>query len=516
MKNESLGESKDSLARVFRWDFFSFLIFLTVLLFQFSAWHRFPLFLDDYYHLSVLRGFSEAGGWVGEAFWEYAPVGRPHLYPPLWHILEWLLHSLGADLISVARLSNVLVYPFFLGSAWLLIRRQAGPRMAFWASFFLLSSESLYLAVINNIPFTLAFCFGLLAFYALLKDRPVSSCLALTAAFYTHSLMPWLFLGALLLWGALEKRRDVWKAVFAAFVLSLPILAHQARFLSFVRLVKPLDFYYLSFDPLLMLGALAGFWLSARRAGIFRFFRLLAGIFLFLMVTHRSRLLSGHGIVFFSFFAAAFVDFIWSKISVKVRPAALIAMVLIFQVFGPKISWDPEGSRARWTWADTPVMYWMGREPARAGIKAETIYYPKWIDECARLVVERSDPDDILYSNYDYGGGLVAVLAGRATSSAMLSEVRPFRDFDQIASAHWVLWFKDADGLSADALESVRRAYDLRKTDETEIAVLLSNPQASEKRSIKAARVPFVVCLAFLLAGAAAIFLEGWLWKRAR
>src|SRR5512136_318206 len=85
------------------WDFYSCVIFFIAIFFQVLQWPRLPLFIDCYYHLSVAQGFSDAGGWVGRAFWEYAPYGRPHLYPPFFHILELFLYKSGLDFITIAR-----------------------------------------------------------------------------------------------------------------------------------------------------------------------------------------------------------------------------------------------------------------------------------------------------------------------------------------------------------------------------------------------------------------------------
>ncbi|MFA6356758.1 MAG: hypothetical protein WCY23_06595, partial [Candidatus Omnitrophota bacterium] len=69
---------------------------------------RFPFFLDIYYHLNVMRGFDAAGGIVGRAFWELAPIGQPLLYPPIFHLLLLALYKTGIGILAVARLASVL------------------------------------------------------------------------------------------------------------------------------------------------------------------------------------------------------------------------------------------------------------------------------------------------------------------------------------------------------------------------------------------------------------------------
>ena len=57
----------------------------------------FPIFQDIYYHLAVARSFLQAGGVSTVDFLQYAPFGRPNLYPPLYHV------ALSAPLSSGSR-----------------------------------------------------------------------------------------------------------------------------------------------------------------------------------------------------------------------------------------------------------------------------------------------------------------------------------------------------------------------------------------------------------------------------
>ncbi|MDD5020158.1 MAG: glycosyltransferase family 39 protein [Candidatus Omnitrophica bacterium] len=494
-----------------RWDFYAGLIFLSVMMFQAASWYRFPLFLDDYYHLAVVQGFRDAGGWVGQAFWEYAPAGRPHLYPPLLHIIQLSVYYLGADLIAIARLSNVVVYPFFLFVCWFVARRIVGARPAFWLAFLLTSSESLYLAVINNIPFTLAFCFGLWSYLALDKGRWAAAAAALGLSFYTHNLVPWLFLTAYIVYAFFErdKRAIVGRAVVGALFLSFPLLVHQARYISYVRMVRLMDFYYVRFHLGLMAVAVPGIWSSLRRKGLCRFLLVLGAVFLCLTVTHRSRLFSGHGLFFLCFFGAMALDRFWELLphGDRSRKAVCAAvLIFIFHILGAHIVWDPVARKVSHVVGDTPVLYWLGRPQEAAGIKAETIFYPKWIMQCVRMVTDRTERGDILFSNYNYAGGMVAVLSHRATSCAMLPEVRPFRDDDPVAGARWILWFKDASGALPPDMGLLAVTYALEPVEETEIAILWKRGAVVQQERVVASKFPFGICLAFVmgLLGAAA------------
>lgn len=137
------------------------------------------------------------------------------------------------------------------------------------------------------------------------------------------------------------------------------------------------------------------------------------------------------------------------------------------------------------------------------GIYAEkggTFYYPGLIDEAVRTVQQNSSQDDILFSNYNYGGGIISALSHRATSGAMLLEVLPFQDLDALKAARFVLWFKDPEGIFPPGLSDAIRHYGLKKAAETQLVYLYANEGSTFKKKVVRARVPFGVCV-LILAG---------------
>src|SRR6185436_3212168 len=79
-----------------------------------SWWPLLPWFVDLYYHMNVLEGFRQAGGVALHDFWEFAPAGRPHLYPPALHVALLSFDWLPMGVITRARLASVLPYPALL------------------------------------------------------------------------------------------------------------------------------------------------------------------------------------------------------------------------------------------------------------------------------------------------------------------------------------------------------------------------------------------------------------------
>ena len=62
-----------------------------------ASWHLYPVFIDTYYHMAVIEGFSQAGGITTRAFWEMAPGGRVHIYPPSLHVIGYFFYLLGVS-----------------------------------------------------------------------------------------------------------------------------------------------------------------------------------------------------------------------------------------------------------------------------------------------------------------------------------------------------------------------------------------------------------------------------------
>jgi hypothetical protein len=490
---------KKPILSVSRWDSYAVCIVLVTLLLQALNWRRFPYFIDCYYHLSVMRGFADAGGWVGVSFWEYAPFGRPHLYPPLFHILELMVFKLGFSVITVARFFDVMVYPCFLFSCWKVIRDLFSKESAFFTLMLLVSSRPLYLSVINNIPFTLAFLSGFLAFYCLEKKKTVSAAVCLALSFYAHGLMSWLVFGALFLYGLMrtEKRRAAFIACFWSCVLASPLLYHQTKYFLFAHPTRVLEFFYVHAPGVLYLLAALGCGIAVRRGGRFFYFCALTAMMSVLWMTNRDRFFSGLGLVPLSFLAALVLETTARRIfSVSRRSGAFLFLLGSFLLFfwaTPVVVSTPAQKRPH-----VVIDSWLWNSQSRgAGVhedKGRTFYRPDFIDEIVRFVEKVSRPEDIFYVNYNYGGGMIAALADRATSAAMLHEVLPFDFIDPVAQARFVLLFKDPDtDLPSEAPRIVER-YGLKKAGETQLALLYVNENCPyRKRSVSAA-VPWKAC----------------------
>ena len=95
-----------------------------------ASWRLYPLFIDTYYHMGVIEGFSQAGGITTRAFWELAPGGRVHIYPPALHVIGYFFALAGVTPRTFITLVSATCYAGCLLTTWIWLRRIIGARGA--------------------------------------------------------------------------------------------------------------------------------------------------------------------------------------------------------------------------------------------------------------------------------------------------------------------------------------------------------------------------------------------------
>jgi len=488
-----------------RWEFYGVVFFLSWVLLLVPSWPRLPYFMDAYYHLSVMRGFLDAGGWVGSAFWEAAPVGRPHLYPPLYHFFGCGLLGLGLPVLFVARLLEFLIYPLFLFVFWRGARRLSTDRTAFLFLLLLAANVPLYVYVINNGPFTLALLFGFGAALLHRQGRWQGAAVLLAAAFYTHTLMAALSAGAFLCGVTLEDRKGLRRAMVSFLLgtaLAAPLWVHQWTYRSFFLAHRAQEFYSAQMSlPLYLLAAL-GVFVCMRPGKGGRYFAVLYAALAVLWGMNRDRFLSGQGLVPLCFFAASALDFAWDRSASRSRPGRWgfwLFIAFLFFMVTPELASSASRPSARLE-VSSPLREIGGVEGV-VGIKGKTLYHPRFVRELVEAVRAKTGPADILYSNFPYAGGMVAVLAHRATSSVMLPEVLSWTSFDAKRAARWLIWFKDPSREPGMYLDDFLLSSGLVPAGETELAWIFENPRVPAGRRVRTAALGWPLIHAFAFAG---------------
>jgi hypothetical protein len=201
-------------------------------------WSKFPVHADSFYHMGVTSGYASAGGISLHSFWEYAPVGRAQLYPPLLHVLMFALTKMGLSIITVGRLVSFAAFPLIVLSSWYGMRRLFSSKAAFYSTVLLSSVYLLFWHSAVESAASLTLILTPLVFVAVEKDRKVAAAILLALALYSHLVLGHLIAFGLLIYAV--HRRKMFKEIFlvlaGAYLLWLPWGIHilvNYRSLSF-------------------------------------------------------------------------------------------------------------------------------------------------------------------------------------------------------------------------------------------------------------------------------------------
>jgi hypothetical protein len=191
------------------------------------SWSMYPLFIDTYYHMGVIEGFVQAGGITTRAFWELAPSGRVHIYPPSLHVIGYFLSLIGISPRTYITLVSAFCYVGCLLTTWLWLRKIIGARSALFALILLCGPYSFFWtqAVFNAVAGVLIL--APLAFLALETEHFLACGVINFIAITMHPIG--LFLPPALVINTLLRRKKLMAGLLAAslpVVLYGPWLAH--------------------------------------------------------------------------------------------------------------------------------------------------------------------------------------------------------------------------------------------------------------------------------------------------
>ena len=219
---------KAAILNWWRWrdvfDILAVLFMLLCLTLVLANLSMFPVFIDIPYHMAVTRGFREAGGVVTWDFWDAAPAGRPHIYPPLLHVGMSMFEDAGLSAETTATLVCVLMFPLVLLSMWWAMRKLFGPRAAFCSLILAAVPYTFFYQAGITIAASLVLVLTPLVFLTLEEGRKVASALLLAMCLYSHLVLG--HLAALALFIYMLHRREYWKRItgvlVAAYLFYLP------------------------------------------------------------------------------------------------------------------------------------------------------------------------------------------------------------------------------------------------------------------------------------------------------
>jgi hypothetical protein len=525
---------KDRLINISRWDYYSLSIVLLVTVIQILRWRTLPIFIDIYYHLLTAQGFKEAGGWVHSCFWEFAPIGRPQLYPPLLHILLSLLLKLGIPFMIIGKLVQCAIYPVMLFVIWYVIREVFDRRQAFFTILLMFGSYTFYLTAINTSAASLSLIFCFLSLLFLERRRVVVSSLFLATSFYTHGYTSWIFLIAFILYGLLNKTKIAYiiKTVLITLCLASPFIAfqwmHRGYFIFQNNIVEN---YYIELDlfnwVLFLFGLIACIKNRSR-------YSLLIAVFISTMLLLWSgnifRYLSFYGIISVILMNSVVLRQLCDSSDKSRRLIYLSVIILVCFILSPTINIDLSQKKmsrvskeflsdAQGTNIDKKNIasldffdsnlanfaFYCSKPNIRNN--ETSIYFSDLFKDVKDAIIANSSMDDIVYYNVPVLGGIISLLSQRVSSSAMLSEVGPYYDFDKVYVSKLVVWYKDPDELDKEPYYLIDK-YNLSKISDTKVAFVYENQDCHFKKQKLSATISYRMLFVVILLASFAVWLS--------
>jgi len=488
-----------------KWNFYSKLAIAVYCLLQVLRFPIFPQFIDIYYHLHTAWGFIQAGGYSGWDFWEYAPVGRPHIYPPLFHLILTLFIKLGAGKIILAKALEAGMPVVFLCTLWRIVRKNYGERLAFFVILVAGSSFSFYLSLINHLPATLAVILGFLAFDQLFRNKPIRAVILLALCFYTHIGISCFFGTAFFIYALISRdhRKRAAAVLAASIILSLPMLYKELSTLRFINSLTPNESNFCEFKIIEYALAIFGLLviLKRHRAKYAFFLSLFAASLLLLIYPYRY--FSAQGYLPIILLAAVCLNFLYEaagggKVYLKYLALALAASVLFIS---PTLLFEKTLGAQKTTHkvycfdsALVDMFFPLSHERAAS----RSLWFPEIYLPMAGIIKENTQGADIIYSSSDIVGVCLAGASGRACANALLPEVAPLRKIDPIKSSKIIIALKDD---SPKMLGQIVKNYGLNKIGENKLFILYNNSSCNAKMEAKKASVPFslIIFIGFLV-----------------
>lgn len=478
-----------------RFDLVSIGLLLFITIISLMRFNYLPQFVDAYYHLSVANGFISSSGWVGWAWWDFAPLGRPHLYPPLYHLLLVFLQKLSLSGFNSIRITEVVITPLFFFVLWFVLRKIRSSGFAFFCLLALSSFFAFYTSISANIPASLAIIFGLLSWRFISKDKYISAVVFLSLAFYTHFGMPWIFVGSFIVLAVIDKaqRRQVLKVISLSLLLSLPFLYHELRYLSYANITSLPENNYVVFSIFIILVGVISliFTIGKNKLPI----GLFIGYVLFSLIVfckYPFRFFSAQGVIGLALLSGLVFE------KLNKLPQRLIGLSIIsFFLFFLHSTYDVETGKIN-VFNSTATNFIQGKITNNAYFKS--LYFPQFYDPIVKIIKERTETCDIIYSNLSFTTQIFSSLTNRLALNPIFCEIKPLslsfkqskEDFYNYAKV--IIWLKGERGPGLD--EKWQKIY------ENDLANVFLNTQYREVLAIKKARVNFMmISLIFILIG---------------
>ena len=421
-------------------DFLSIAFILVLLIFSIIKWFIYPIFVDIYYHMGVMEGFNITGGVVVNSFWEFAPFGRPHLYPPLLHIFMLFLLKLGFKEIFIARFTSFIMFPLTLFTLWYVLREIFDSETALYSVIFLGSLSYFFWQSSVTSAASLTQIIGLFVWYSIEKNKKFASALLMTLMLYSHLTLSHLYVFSFFLYSFFKKgkeRKFILLSILVSYILFSPWLFNIISNFEYLNLRSPSMDKLHYIHIILWIFALFGIFFSVKKKRRYIFPLLLLISLAPIIFLYPDRFWNAHSFIPLSILAGVGLSSLrrWSEKNLNptyhknsicfIRIAIFILILSIslsdsILVFGK--------NKLRIEKAPSTIIALITAERGNVSVRG-----PRGTlltEENIRLVnflKENTDEHDTIFIQNGILSNLITGLGKRFGSSGMFHEVKPYR-----------------------------------------------------------------------------------------
>ncbi len=414
------------------WDILSISSIIFSMLIFLLQWRQLPFFLDMYYHLSTAKGFEAAGGLVLHNFWEYAPSGAPHLYPPLIHIIILGMLKIGVSGIDSVRILSCSVPVFFLYILWHTVKNILNKRIAFFTIYLCLCS-SLFMTSLSFTPAaTIAMALFLLGVSSIYHNRLITSVLLFGLVFYTHTGIAVILIIFILLLktSRIINRRELIKLIFFTLLIGSPWFIHLLNNIKAISWNNSAQMA-LRLYPVIIIFFITGSFRAFKNINRYKIFIIFLLSLLPMGILYPFRLISSQGMTGLIIFAGIGLDYSYKTlcdILSKKDPAkkymsfslAVILLYLIF--FSPSISFFKKNIHFNPSDSQLTSIF-EGKERKPEYVTSTGIYNDLFFKRLALEVNKHTDSGQPIWSNYRYITAILWCITQRPAVSHTLLEI---------------------------------------------------------------------------------------------
>jgi hypothetical protein len=472
-----------------RFDLASFGLLVFIAIISIIRFKYLPQFIDGYYHLSTAQAFLKSGGWIGWTWWDFAPLGRPHLYPPLYHFILAGLKSSGLSGLDCVRLTEVLIVPLFFFVFWQVSRYFINSRFAFFSLLISSSFFSFFVSLSANVPASLAMILGLLSWIFFYKKKNISASLVLGLTLYTHAAIPWIFLLSLFFvyFFQPQRRRDIFIIILLSILIAAPFLFHLLKNLSYIslRILGEIDF--INFSIFIILGAIAGLILAITKKDIPLL--LFAGCCLsaiIIFIKYPYRLFSSQGMIGFVLLSAVALEYSLARLKPLLQKISISLIILFLFFFHPTINRNEKQTKINFA---NSTFYNVLTGNIYSNFYFLSFLFPQFYDSIVTVINNNTADNEIISSNLSIVSQIFSSLTNRPCANSMLPEVNS-STAEHYKPAKLVVWLKPLD----------QEIFNLQSGQwkiiyENDIAYIFLNLNAVKPAIITKAEVSFIIPL---------------------